>query len=65
MNVNEQLLALAIQQLPAIIDRLRAAFAHDNPGAPVPTNDDVITAYNDAFAYGVAQDEAYLRAHEG
>ena len=32
-----QLEQLAIQELPAIIDRVRAAFVKSNPGAPVPT----------------------------
>lgn len=57
------LVALAIQQAPAVIDLVRGLFAKHNPSAPVPTDAEVIQAYQAAFVSSLAKDEAWLAAH--
>jgi hypothetical protein len=62
-QLGQQLVTLAIEETPAIIDGLKSLFAKQNPGAPVPTSDEVIAAYNSAFVSSVAKDEAWLAVH--
>lgn len=57
------LVAVAIQNLPAIIDSLREWFHEANPGAPLPTDTEVIEAYQQALASSLAKDAAWLAAH--
>lgn len=57
------LIALAIQEAPGIIALLKDAFKRDNPDAPVPTDEEVIAAYESAFRSSLAKDEAWLAAH--
>jgi hypothetical protein len=57
------LLALAIQEAPTMISALKDLFSKQNPDAPVPTDAEVIAAYNDAFASSLAKDEQWLAAH--
>jgi hypothetical protein len=58
-----QLTTIAIENLPAIIEVLRGLFHRSNPGAPSPTDADVIAAYQAAFASSIAKDDAWLAAH--
>jgi hypothetical protein len=57
------LVAIAIQNLPAIIDSLKGFFHQANPGAPLPTDEEVIAAYQQALASSLAKDAAWLAAH--
>jgi len=57
------LVLLALQQAPAIIALFKAAFRHAHPDDPVPTDAEVIAAYESAFASSLAKDEAWLAAH--
>ena len=57
------LLLLAIQEAPTIIGYLKVLFAKANPGAPVPTDIEIINAYEAGFLSSVAKDEAWLSAH--
>lgn len=57
------LVAIAIQNLPAIIDSLKGWFSQANPGAPLPTDEEVIAAYQEALASSLAKDAAWLAAH--
>lgn len=61
--MNPQLVTLAIQETPAIIDGLKALFAKQQPDAPVPTDAEIIAAYQSAFVSSLAKDEAWLAAH--
>jgi hypothetical protein len=61
--MNEQLILLAIQLAPEIIDRLRELFKSQNPDAPSPTDAEVITAYQSAFVSSLAKDEKWLDEH--
>jgi hypothetical protein len=57
------LLAVLLQNLPGIIGFAKAQFASANPGAPVPTDEEVIAAYQSALASSLAKDEAWLAVH--
>jgi hypothetical protein len=57
------LVQVAIEEAPAVIAWLRDAFAKRDPTAPVPTDAEVIAAYQSAFASSIARDEAWLAAH--
>lgn len=61
--MNPALVQIAIEEAPAIIQLLKDAFAKKNPTAPVPTDAEVIAAYESAFASSVAKDDAWLAAH--
>ena len=54
---------LAIQEAPAIIEAFKALFAKQNPGAPVPTDADVIVAFDLAVKTTLQVDEAWKQAH--
>ncbi len=60
---NDALIALAIQETPAIIDLLKHAFIKANPDAPMPTSEDVIASYQAAFESSIAKDDRWLAAH--
>ncbi len=57
------LIAVAIEQTPALIALLRSIFVRQHPDAPVPTDEEVIAAYQSALASSLAQDAAWLAAH--
>ena len=57
------LVAIAIQQLPAIIDSLRGLFQQQNPGLPPPTDEEVIAAYQQALTSSLARDAEWLAQH--
>ena len=57
------LVTLAIQELPTILDFLRGLHAQANPGAPDPTDEEMIAALHAAVQSSLAKDEAWLAAH--
>lgn len=61
--MNEQLVGLAISELPVIIGGIMALFAKNNPDAPPPTNEEVIAAFQSAVESSLARDAAWLSAH--
>lgn len=61
--MNQQLLAIALQEAPAVITWLADAFRKKNPDAPQPTEAEVIAAWNLAFISSLAKDDAWLAAH--
>lgn len=63
MSLSGVLLAAAIQELPSIIDGLRALFTKDHPEVTAPTDDEVLGALNAAYASSLAKDQAWLAAH--
>ena len=57
------LLAIALQETPAIIESLKGLFAQQHPDAPVPSDADVIAAYQAALASSLAKDADWLAQH--
>jgi hypothetical protein len=57
------LVTLAIQETPSIIAALKALFMQQNAGADVPTDADVIAAYQQALASSLAKDADWLSQH--
>jgi len=63
MPINSSLITTAIDSLPAIIALFRSNHAANNPGAPVPTSDEVIAALHADAVRDIAADEAWKAAH--
>ena len=57
------LAAVALENLPAIIASLRDVFVKRNPDAPVPSDAEVIQAYQEALAASLAVDAEWLASH--
>lgn len=58
------LINLAIQEAPSVINLIKGLFAKTNPGAAVPTDADVIAAFEAAFKSSLAIDEKWLIDHQ-
>jgi hypothetical protein len=63
MPAKEQILAVVIKELPTLIGLAKLLFKRDNPEAPVPTDEEVIAAYQTALESSLAKDAAWLAAH--
>ena len=57
------LLLLAIKEMPNIIDFVKSAFVKANPGAPMPTSEEVLQMTAQAITSSLAKDENWLKAH--
>ena len=57
------LLALAIRETPAILGYLKILFATQHPDQPLPSDEDVISAYEAAFSSSLAKDDQWLDQH--
>ena len=57
------LLALAIQELPNIISLIKSWHQSANPGAPEPTDDEVIAALHAAVQSSIAKDDLWIAQH--
>jgi len=53
----------AINALPAILSLFRKEHAAANPGAPVPTSDQIIAALHSDAVRDIAADEAWKASH--
>jgi len=62
-SMGAALVAIAIQEAPAVIQLLREAFIKKNPNLPSPTSEEVIAAYRQAFNSSLSKDAAWLAAH--
>lgn len=61
--MKDQLIALAIQEIPTVIETFKNLFTTQNPGVPAPTEAEVMAALSTAFISSLAKDEAWLAAH--
>lgn len=59
------LIAVAIQETPAVIALLKAAFSKAHPDQPPPTEAEIIAAYEAAFQSSLAKDDLWLSQHGG
>lgn len=57
------LTALAIQQAPAVLALLRDAWAKRFPGAAAPTDEQVMSAYKQAFEASLDKSKTWLAEH--
>lgn len=57
------LVPLVIQELPGILAAVKDLFGKTNPDAPVPTDDEILAAFEQAFQSSRAKDDAWLAAH--
>lgn len=62
-EIDPRILAVAIQQAPAIIAGIRELFARDHPDDPQPSDEEVIGALESAFQSSLAVDDAWLASH--
>lgn len=58
-----QLITIAIQETPGIIALIRDAHMRNNPDSPVPTDAEVIAAYETAFRSSLEKDARWLEDH--
>lgn len=61
--MNQQLINLAIQEVPGVIALLRGALKKSVPSAPEPTEAEVMAAFNAAFFSSLAKDDQWLASH--
>ena len=61
--MRDQLVAIAIQQVPTLIDLIKKAYKKANPDAPALTEAEVFAAFNQAFISSLVKDDAWLAAH--
>jgi hypothetical protein len=61
--VNEQLINVIIGEIPNAIALIRELFVKKNPDAPVPTDEEVAAAYQEALTSSLARDDRWLAAH--
>ncbi len=61
--MNEQWIALAVTQLPSIIQGFKDAFVKQNPELPAPTSDEVIATFNQVYVDSLAVDDAWRADH--
>lgn len=62
-SIDPRLVQVAITLVPSVISWIREAFQKKAPDAPVPTDAEVIAAYEQAFQSSLAKDAAWLAAH--
>jgi len=59
----ESIINAALNSLPAILALIQGSHAEANPGAPVPTDAEVIAALHEAVASVVGKGETWKAAH--
>lgn len=57
------LLPIVLQETPAILAAIKDLFGRQHPDAPVPTDEEVMAAFEQAFQSSRAKDDQWLAAH--
>ncbi len=58
--MQEQLIQLAVQEMPSVIAGIKELFKKNNPDAPPVTDAQVFAALNTAYLTSLAKDDAIL-----
>lgn len=61
--MNPALANIAIAELPALISYLRVLFTKRHPEDPVPTEAEILAAYQTALTSSLAKDDQWLAVH--
>lgn len=61
--MNEQLVNVIIAEIPAAVALIRDLFVKKNPDAPVPTDEEIAAAYQQALTSSIAKDDLWLAQH--
>ncbi len=61
--MNDTLIGVALQELPAIISAFKGAFVRANPATPEPTDAEAVAALQSALASSLAKDADWLAGH--
>lgn len=59
------LVPIILQNMPGIIDLIKAFHQQQNPGAPPPTEEEIHLALLQAATSTIAKDDLWLAAHGG
>jgi hypothetical protein len=62
-DLTTALITTAIEEVPNVIELIKAAFVKKNPTAPVPTSEEVIAAGIEGLRSSLAKDDAWDAAH--
>jgi hypothetical protein len=58
------LVQLILQSIPGIIGQIQDQHRFSNPSAPVPTPEEIVQAFEDAFTSTIFKDEAIKAANQ-
>jgi len=61
--MNDKLMAIAVQEAPAIVSLIRSSFARAHPNEAPPTDAEIHDAYVAAWQQSLANGDAWLAAH--
>jgi len=61
--MNPALLTLIIQEIPAAVDLIKTLFAQQHPGEPIPTEAEIVAAYQSALQASLDKDQQWLSVH--
>lgn len=70
MEIRGEVLNVVLKELPTAVELFKLLFKKSNPGAPPPTDEEILLAsakaigeYRQTLASSTAKDEAWLAAH--
>lgn len=61
--MNDALVNVIIAEIPTAVALIRDLFGKKNPDAPVPTDEEIAAAYQQALTSSLAKDDLWLAQH--
>lgn len=61
--MNPQLVILAIEEAPNIIQAFKTLFAKQHPTLPAPTSEEVIATFEAVYGSSLLKDQSWLASH--